>query len=207
MLQGLLVDLIPLPPAHSVEKLHEWWNNESRDWAHMGGAEPVSRAQTARSIADHGDQRQTRTRIDFAMQAKDGNLIGSMSLKHFNDASRWAWVGAWIGEKDYWGGGHGTDALLLIVEYAFDWLDLRRLVLKTMNINARARRNVEKVGFKLEWRAREAVHFQGQIADAVMYGLLRDEWVGREALVAELDLRNRAAARYGEAAERKSSDA
>lgn len=205
MLQGLLVDLIPLPPAHSVDKLHEWWNNESRDWAHMGGAEPTSRAQIARSMANRRDDRGER--VGFAMQAKDGSLIGSINLKHFNDASRWAWVGAWIGEKAYWGGGHGTDALLLIVEYAFDWLDLRRLVLKTMGINERARRNVEKVGFKLEWHAREAVYFRGQVADAVMYGLLRDEWAGREALVVELDLRSKAAARYGEEAERKPSDA
>ena len=32
---------------------------------------------------------------------------------------RLAMFGAMIGEPEYWGGGYGTDALLLIVDYAF----------------------------------------------------------------------------------------
>ena len=61
-----------------------------------------------------------------------------------------------IGEPDYWGGGYGTDALLLLIEYAFDTLDMRKVWLNTMSLNERVIRQMEKVGFGLEGRQREA---------------------------------------------------
>ncbi len=101
--------------------------------------------------------------------------------------------------KSYWGGGHGTDALLLIADYSFRWHDVRRLTLGTMSINDRAQRNVEKVGFRLEKRARKLAMFDGQWVDALEYGMQIEEWRGRETLVEELGLRAKAAQRYGEA--------
>jgi RimJ/RimL family protein N-acetyltransferase len=199
-LQGLLVDLVP-PTNEFHDKMYQFWNNESRVWAMMGENEPVSRASINRIIEERsGAAERGYTGVHFMMKAKDGALIGSMGLNWVNTHCRFAWVGGWIGESNYWGGGHGTDSLLLLIDYAFRWLDLNRLILSTMGINERAQGNVENCGFKLEGRRREATIVHGQRIDELTYGLLREEWRGREALVEELHLRDKAEQRYGNAA-------
>lgn len=198
ILRGLLVDLEPLNAEFREQKMYEYWNNESRLWATMGDNEPTSRAQLKRMNEERGGARERGyTGVHFMMRARDGNIIGSIGLNWVDYWNRHAWLGAWIGEEDYWGGGHGTDALLLVVDYAFRWMDMRRLVLGTMAINERAQRNVEKVGFKLEGRQRRAATVLGDEVDGLTYGMLREEWQGREALVDALGLRARAEKRYG----------
>ena len=198
MLHGLLVDLVPMTREFYDEKMGQWWNNESRMWATMGRNQPVSKAEIAR-INEHRARGRERgyTGVHFMMRAKDGVDIGTIGLNWVDQWNRFSWLGAWIGEPDYWSGGHGTDALLLIADYAFEWLDLRRLILMTMDINKRAQRNVENCGFKLEYHAREAGVFDGQLVDTVQYGILRSEWLGRDTLVDKLNLREKAARRYG----------
>ena len=91
----------------------------------------------------------------FGIQTKDGKPYRRFWWCNCrSNRTRVGMLGAMIGEPEYWGGGYGTDALLLIVDYAFDWLDIRKLWLGTMAINARVIRQMEKVGFKLEARRR-----------------------------------------------------
>ena len=197
-LHGLLVDLVPMTRVFSDEKMYEYWNNESRLWATMGDQAPTSKAQIKRIVEERANGRENGyTGVHFMMKARDGNVIGSIGLGWVNEWHRFAWMGAWIGEADYWGGGHGTDALLLTCQYAFDWLDMRRLILVTMGLNERAQRNVEKVGFRLEARQRESTKVNGQAVDGLMYGMLLSEWQGREALVESLQMREKGEKRYG----------
>jgi RimJ/RimL family protein N-acetyltransferase len=90
------------------------------------------------------------------------------------------------------GGGYGSDAMLLIVEYAFRWLDLRRLFLVTMSHNVRAQRQVEKCGFALEGRRRALMYWNDTYHDWLFYGLLREEWPGQEVMIERLGLRDKA---------------
>lgn len=107
---------------------------------------------------------------------------------------RRAEVDAGIGDPDYWGGGYGSDAMLLITAYAFEWLDLRRLWLRTRDDNLRAQRQVEKCGFTREAVWRDLVHFGVRHHAMLSYGLLREEWPGRAALVERLGLAKKASA-------------
>lgn len=198
ILYGLLVDLLPIRQSVFEERMHTFWNNESRLWATMGDGEPTSRASIKRIIEGRAQGRERGwTGMNWMMQARDGKIIGNIGFNWVNEYNRWANLGAWIGEADYWSGGHGTDGLLLVMDFAFRWLDLRRLFLGTMGINDRAQRSVENCGFRLEVRCREAAWFQGRRVDELMYGLMVEEWAGREALVERLNLRARAEQRYG----------
>lgn len=196
-LHGLLVDLVPFT-SEFPEKMHQHWNNESRLWATMGDDGPVTRAQIDRINEERAEGiERGYTGVGFMMRARDGKIIGTMGLNWVDEWNRCAWLGAWIGEEDYWGGGHGSDGLLLLVEYAFRWLDMRRLALGTMALNERAQRNVEKCGFTLESRSPDGTFVRGRPVDTLSYGMLRREWRGREALVEELKLREKAEQRYG----------
>jgi len=58
-----------------------------------------------------------------------------------------------------------------------------------MSPNERVQRQMVKVGFKLEARQRETFVADGQRVDNLIYGLLREEWPGRAAMIEKLGLR------------------
>ncbi len=191
MFYGVLVDLVPVS-RQARELDHKWTNNESSFWASGGEWRFVTRAQIAARQARWAEER-SRGDLDvgFEIRTKAGQPIGWIGINWLNPTHRLAMLGAKIGEPQYWGGGYGTDALLLIVEYAFDWLDVRKVWLATSTMNARVIRQMEKVGFTLEGRQRQATLAEGVWHDWLAYGLLREEWPGREVLVERLGLRPR----------------
>jgi len=190
VLEGLLVDLVPYGRAFQARE-HGWWNNESMYWASMGERELLTHAQLEKRRREEAESDESRTGVTFGVRTKDGALIGSFGINFLSPYHRVANLGAMINELDYWGGGYGTDALLLLVDYAFGWLDMRRLWLDTMSSNARVLRQMQKVGFTLEAQLRSVAIADGQWNDEVVFGLMRDEWPGREAMIARLGLRAR----------------
>ncbi len=65
---------------------------------------------------------------------------------------------------------------------------MRRVWLITTDINARVLRQMEKLGFALEGRRRRGALIDGVWHDFLFFGLLREEWAGRAALVEQLGL-------------------
>jgi len=192
-LHGGLVDLVPLTDEYE-EKMYTYWNNDSRRWAFMGDYGPISRAQIKRIREERaGGRERGYTGVHFMITTRQGQIIGTMGLNWVDQWNRWANMGAWIGDPEFWGGGYGSDGTIQLVEYAFQWLDLRRLFLDTMALNERAQRNVEKCGFMLEARRRLAVSVDGVWTDELVYGMLREEWPGADTMIERLGLREKAA--------------
>ncbi len=190
MLHGTLVDLVPYG-ARFMAHDHAWWNSEAHFWGSMGDRQPVTRAQVEREHQQWRTHTGSRTGVPFGVQTKDGTPLGYFGINWLSYQHRVAELGAVIGERDYWGGGYGTDALLLIVDYAFNVLDMRKVWLTTISSNIRVVRQMEKVGFALEARQRQATVADGALYDALIFGRLRDGWPGYAAMVAALGLRPR----------------
>ncbi|MCD4687421.1 MAG: GNAT family N-acetyltransferase, partial [Anaerolineae bacterium] len=167
-----------------------WANGPGFFWAAVGGRIFATAAGVERRHErqrEHAD-RNRASRMTFGIRAKDGTPLGDMAFNWILPHHRIAMLGAMIGEPEYWGGGYGTDALLLLVDFAFDWLDMRKLWLFTMSLNQRVAGQMEKVGFTLEARQREAYWTDGAPSDALAYGLLREDWPGRIAMIERLGL-------------------
>jgi RimJ/RimL family protein N-acetyltransferase len=186
-LEGLLVDLVPYGSRFS-EQERRWRNNESWYWAAMGERKPIPARTIQRWQQERNEDDQSQG-VWFGIQTKDGKPLGDMSIDTIVPHNRLAFLGTVIGEPEYWGGGYGTDALTLLIDYTFDWLDMRKICVMTMALNARVIRLMEKVGFTLEGRPREATWVDGKTVDTPWYGLLRDEWPGREVMIERLGLR------------------
>jgi len=192
MLEGLLVDLVPFGEAFRKNE-PRWINSEAMFWGTAGDRPLHSKAAIERWHAERAE-REARTgsaMVLLGIRTKSGVPLGDIELDELLPHHRLAMIGIGINEPDYWGGGYGTDALLLIMEYAFNWLDFRKLWLSTMGINIRMQRAALKVGFHEEVRRRRLWLADGQWTDDVMYGMLREEWPGREAMVERLGLRAR----------------
>jgi RimJ/RimL family protein N-acetyltransferase len=102
-------------------------------------------------------------------------LIGFVALE-ISWANRNAFLAIGIGDPEYWGKGYGSDALQLILRYAFDELSLYRVGLNVISNNERAIHTYEKAGFIREGAQREYCHRDGQRFDLVYFGILEPEW-------------------------------
>ena len=102
--------------------------------------------------------------------------IGNTSFNAFNWRDRHTEIGIFIGEKQYWNQGYGTQVMQLMLEYGFNDLNLHRIWLQVFESNQRGVRTYEKVGFKLEGRMREARFMHGKYIDILFMGILRSEW-------------------------------
>ena len=191
MLEGLLVDLVPASKSAYFDKKHKWENGEAAFWGSAGGRPILTRAMLERWHAEHVARMEHSQRVTFGIQTKDGQPIGDISMNWVLPHHRLSILGAQIGEPEFWGGGYGTDALLLLTDYAFDWLDMHKLWLGTMGINVRVHRQMEKVGFQREAVRRDLFYADGQWTDEVIYGILREEWPGRAAVIERIGLQAR----------------
>jgi RimJ/RimL family protein N-acetyltransferase len=117
--------------------------------------------------------------LGIAVRATDA-LIGVVGLHQINFKNRGAVFGIFIGEKDEWGKGYGTEATALTAGYAFATLNLNRVVLRVYEDNERGIRAYEKVGFRREGVLRQDTYREGRYWDTFVMGILREEWMARE---------------------------
>ncbi len=137
-------------------------------------ARPLSAQEFARRLDP--DKRDPNW-IEFHLRAvQDDRLIGFVALHtiEWNNATAMLSVG--IGEPGDRDKGYGSEALRLVLNYAFTELNLFRIGLDVIATNDRAVHIYEKLGFRREGIMRLAVHREGHRYDVLHMGLLRDEW-------------------------------
>jgi diamine N-acetyltransferase len=103
-------------------------------------------------------------------------LVGNVGLMDLRWANRSAELGIFIGDKSVWDKGYGTEAVELMLEHAFDTLNLHRVFLRVFATNKRAQRSYEKAGFVSEGTLRQAVFRHGRYVDMHIMSVLSSEW-------------------------------
>ena len=106
----------------------------------------------------------------------DNVFVGNCTLHQFHAASRRAEIGYSLA-RPYWGLGYMHEALLTLVSYAFERLDLNRLEADIDPRNTSSARSLERLGFLKEGLLRERWIVSGEVSDTGFYGLLRSEWL------------------------------
>lgn len=103
----------------------------------------------------------------------DGEAVGGIGLRQKTDVHRrMAELGYWLGEP-FWGKGIATEAAGLVTRHAFETLDIERIQAFVFAWNPASARVLEKCGYALEGRLRNAIFKDGEITDALVYGILR----------------------------------
>lgn len=121
------------------------------------------------------DKRADPDNVMWAIETLDGRLVGNIELRLVMKQER-AEVGVAIQDKTQWSKGFGTDAVRLVVDYAFEELNLNRVDLTTDEENLRAIRCYEKVGFVREGLLRQHRLVDGHFGNMVVMGVLREDW-------------------------------
>ncbi|HEY8718245.1 GNAT family protein [Pengzhenrongella sp.] len=170
-LQGELVRLRPIA-ARDADAL---WEIDS---------DPVGRRVTGRSVMHTralveawcesvSDQ---DGRIDLAVTAGDSDeCLGEIVLSEIDEARGNA-VLRLVMRPGSRGRGLGSEAIGLVLELAFDGLGLHRVGLDVLAINPRAQALYEGMGFVVEGRLREAYRVDDRFSDAIVMGILEEEY-------------------------------
>ncbi|MEJ6951695.1 GNAT family N-acetyltransferase [Natronospora cellulosivora (SeqCode)] len=106
-------------------------------------------------------------------------LLGNCGLLNVNQINRNAEVGIFIGNKNYWNKGYGTEAMNLLLDYSFNLLNLNSIFLRVHAFNKRAINCYKKCGFKEIGVRREAYIFGGKKYDQIYMDILASEFSGQ----------------------------
>ncbi len=103
-----------------------------------------------------------------------GQASGGIGLHPQSDIQcRNAELGYWLAEP-YWGHGIITRAIGQMVDYGFQHFDIDRIYARPFGNNAGSQRALEKAGFTLEARFRDAFYKNGEYLDELVYAKRRN---------------------------------
>lgn len=175
--QGKLVRLAS-QEVQTMGEAFSKWSRDSEYWRLLdsGSVRPFS-VKTTKDWIEKNQEKERPDEIAFAIRTlEDDRLIGDIGLGGIQWIHGDTFVGIGLGEREYWGKGYGTDAMRIILRYAFTELNLHRVSLNVFEYNPRAIRSYEKAGFKYEGRMRQMLHRDDQYWDIVFMGILREKW-------------------------------
>lgn len=107
---------------------------------------------------------------------KTEKLIGTVGLDNIDSLNDTAELGIFIGDKDYWNKGYGTEAIKLILDFGFRRLNLHNIMLHVYSFNERAIHCYEKIGFKKAGCLRQSTRRGGKYYDRYLMDILPQEF-------------------------------
>jgi len=110
------------------------------------------------------------------MTCDDRRMIGTVSLMNIDHRRQCAELGIAIGDTSAWGKGYGSEAVRLMCDYGFTFLNLYAIYLWHSGFNRRAHQAYLKAGLREAGRLRCGPLFNGRRYDQVLMEITRDEF-------------------------------
>jgi len=171
-IEGRLIRLRAIEPSDAQRATV--WINDREVTKNLMARYPISLA-AEREWAESASKSEYQE-VRLAIETLERAHIGFCGLHHGRPEDRHAELGIMIGDKDYWNRGYGTDAMLTLVRFAFDTLNMHKVTLGVFAPNERARAVYRKIGFVEEGRSRDDYFQDGRYWDIVRMSVLEDEF-------------------------------
>ncbi len=171
-LEGKKVVLRPLNKKTDLENVTKWINDREVV-QYLQAFLPKTFQEEKEWLSRKNDEKN----IVLAIETTKGIHIGSLGLHNIDSIHRVVTFGIMIGEKEYWGKRYGTEALMLLLEYAFNTLNLRKVCLDVFAFNNRAKKVYEKCGFKKEGVMKEHHYVNGKYIDVVFMAVFKKDFL------------------------------
>jgi len=121
------------------------------------------------------DHQEKRDEPWFAICLKETHEhIGNIKLGKIDWIHRYAEVGFYIGRKDLWGQGYGSEAIKLISDYGLYKLNLHKIGAGIYSENYVSKKAFEKAGFIPDGQRSRHVNHNGKYMDIRYFGKFRE---------------------------------
>lgn len=156
-----------------MEFLREMLNDPEMESLVIGWSFPTSRYEQEKwyekTILD-------KQNLKFAIQTKEGDIIGLATLGKIDWKNRRATHGIKLSKNSPKGKGYATDAVMTVMRYAFEELQLNRLDGSWFETNIASKKLYTKCGWVVEGKVRQSVFKNNIYQDEVIVGILREEY-------------------------------
>lgn len=170
-LVGERIYLRPLEPEDVTAEYLHWLNDASTARYIMGMVFPATRSKTEQYVSQVlNDPNAVFLAI---IEKTTGKHIGNIKLHRINWVDRHAEFGRLIGDSDARAKGYGSEVVQLILNYAFQRLNLHKVFAKCLAFNQAAIRSNEKNGLIVESVLKEFQYVEGKYEDVVIMGINR----------------------------------
>ena len=159
-----------------IEKFTEWMNDfQVTDY--INKSEQIMTAIGKKEWLENTARKNENKNFNI-IDLNSNKLIGTIGLEKFNWTSRNAVLGIFIGDKNYRNNGYGTEAIKLLLEFGFKYLNLHSIRLSLLSVNERAHKCYLKCGFKDAGKSREEIFLNGKYYDKLYMDILEGEFEG-----------------------------
>lgn len=173
-IKGTRIDLCPRNSKYV--NLYIKWKNDPK-------VRKYARNVVPRTLDDQKKRFETRSEglsehISLDVWHKnDKKPIGNIGLNHIDWVNGWANAFLQIGEPDYWNKDIGTEATDLLIEYAFNELNLNKIQGGVAVDNIGSWSVAGKIGFEFEGIRKHEMYIDGKYIDAKIFRLLKEDWI------------------------------
>jgi RimJ/RimL family protein N-acetyltransferase len=140
------------------------------------GRFPVSAVAVADWFGEIGKENPSSDMEVAVVRRESGEIIGEVGLYDIDWIARHGETGSWIYKAEHRGSGFGTEAKLLLLEYAFERLGMNMLWSWVKEANPRSQAALRKQGYRdagvVHWIGFGPHGFEG----ARMFDVLASEW-------------------------------
>jgi RimJ/RimL family protein N-acetyltransferase len=172
-IEGNTVYLRAIEISDANERYLSWLNDEEVTKGLASGLYPSTLDDLKKFIQQITS---SRNAVMFAICDKENEQhIGNIKLDNFDWVNRTCELGLLLGDRSYWGKGIGTQVMQLTLRYAFDQLNMRKVILAVYANNPGAIKLYEKVGFKTEGCLRAQIFSKGEYIDKYYMGIFSNE--------------------------------
>jgi ribosomal-protein-alanine N-acetyltransferase len=162
---------------------HAWSALRAQSWSFLQPWEPtwtveaLTRPAFRRRLRQYAADWEQDEGYSFLIFTSDEReqLLGGIALTNVRrGVADSGVIGYWMGEV-FAGQGYMSEALPLILDFAFETLRLHRVEAACLETNERSRKLLEKSGFSPEGRARGLLKIDGAWRDHILFAILRDD--------------------------------
>lgn len=168
-----LLELVPLDPDDETHvEIYRQSRNEPEMRVTGAYGKCLTREQAREGIAERQDNDAPNALC--AIRA-EGDIVGWAGTFLQDSRARVADVGYYV-LPEYWGNGYASETTRLLVTFAFEELNARRVEASVQADNPGSRRVLEKLDFQQEGTKREAYYKEGEYKDITLWSLLETEF-------------------------------
>jgi ribosomal-protein-alanine N-acetyltransferase len=104
---------------------------------------------------------------------KENKLIGTCGFHNFNDKHYRCEIGYELNER-YWRKGYMSEALIPIIDFAYEYLNINRIQALVYKDNKSSERLLKKLGFTHEGLLRKYAYFRNKFEDLNLFSLIKE---------------------------------
>ena len=149
------------------------WMNDFYVTDYTGRSSKTMTLQEEKEYLEKNDNNKSTFAI---IDIETDKIIGTLGLHDVDHINRTATLGIFIGDRDYWSKGYGTEAIQLLLDFGFNYLNLNNIDLSLMEFNQRALKCYQKCGFKESGRRRKCKFINGKYWDSIHMDILAEEF-------------------------------